>query len=227
MTHDFDFRYLHALIYSVLAWGLPFVVTWVLTIMTSLRSWTILESMREARKRSVKSKRTLTRINRELIRTVTVVLILFTLTIFPFFVVAIATINAPENECSSKSYAWAFFFSTYIFLIGRFLNVIVYNVMNKDFREASNKLFTNLKQKITCENKLEEGFTKRTLSSRKSSSLSDNSSRKCRKQLSSRLSNSKETEIPNPSPIPEENLDKKLKFIRAAKLLLKSDLSQL
>ena len=182
-------RYSHAFVYSICVWGIPFIITWIFTLLTFMRSLTILKNMREARKRSVKGEGTLTRVDKQLVRTVVVVLSLFTITIVPIFAASMVTLLAPPGKCYDSTHVWLFFISTYVLICGRFINVIVYNVMNKEFRSASKKFFTILRNIILCQkNKLKEGLPKRSLSSRKSWSL-HGSSTKSRKNSS----NSKES----------------------------------
>ena len=142
----FIFRYPHALAYVIIVWGVPFVITWILTVLTSIQSRKMLKNMKEARRRSVRSEKALNKVDRDLVRTVAVVLILFTITILPVFGVGIATVVAPSGECDTHAISLAFFFSTYVFICGRFLNVIIYNVFNKEFRTA----FTNFVSNVLC-----------------------------------------------------------------------------
>ena len=181
---SFFFRFPHAFAYVIIVWGVPFVVTWILTVLTSMQSRKMLKHMREARRRSVRSEKALNKVDRDLIRTVAVVLTLFTVTILPVFGVGIAVIFAPTGECNSQSTVLAFFFSTYILICGRFLNVIIYNVFNKEFRTAFIS-FTSSVTAVCCPGRLYSGLPSKS---------SNGKSTKARASSTDK-SHSKETEV--------------------------------
>ena len=104
----------------------------------------MLKNMKEARKKSVRSEKALNKVDRDLIRTVVVILTVFTITILPVFGVGMAISLQPTGVCYNQSISLAFFFCTYIFICGRFLNVIIYNVFNKEFRSACNSFLARL-----------------------------------------------------------------------------------
>ena len=104
----------------------------------------MLKNMREARKRSVRSEKALNKVDRDLVRTVVIILTVFTITILPVFGVGMAISLHPTGVCYNQSISLAFFFCTYIFICGRFLNVIMYNVFNKEFRSACSSFLARL-----------------------------------------------------------------------------------
>ena len=160
--------------------------------------------MKEARnKGSViknKKKSVFNKEDRQLVRTVVVILSLFTITIIPLFAAAMLTllVSTEQHLCYNSSQVWLFFLSTYILVSGRFINVIVYNVLNKEFRQASKKFFTLLLNVILRrKSKAMEGLPKRRLSSRKSWSIYGSSTK--RRKSSSSKSFSRDTESSTPS----------------------------
>ena len=200
------FRYCHAFVYSICVWGLPFIITWILTLWTFFRSFTMSRRMKGSKsKGSIKQgkrSQTFTEDDRQLLRTVAVILSLFTITIAPVFAAAMVTLFVPLNprQCYNSAQVWLFFLSTYILICGRFLNVIIYNVLNKEFREACKKFFTlALNLILRRKSKVMEGLPKRTLSSRKSWSLYGNSTKRRKNSSSSSKSFSKDTESSTPS----------------------------
>ena len=178
------FRFPHVFAYVIIVWGLPFVITWILTVWTSIQSRKMLKNMKEARRRSVRSEKALNKVDRDLVRTVAVVLTLFTFTILPVFVVGVFIVIAPTGECSNQALIIAFFFSTYILICGRFLNVIIYNVFNKEFRTAFNS-FTSSITAACCPSAIYSGLPKKSRRGKSASS----------RALSTDKSHSKETEV--------------------------------
>jgi len=150
----------------------------------------------KTRGRSKKNKRkdTLTKEDRQLMRTVMVILSLFTITIVPVFAAIMVAMYTETTLCYSREQVWLLFLSTYTLICGRFLNVVIYNVLNKEFHEARKKFFTLVLDRILRrKSKVMEGLPKRTLSSRKSWSFYGNSTKR-RKNSSSSKSYSKDTE---------------------------------
>ena len=193
------FRYVHALVYAVIVWGVPFVATWVLSVWTACQSQKMLKNMQKSVKTSSKSNHARNKVKHDLVRTVAVILTLFTTTVVPVFGVMMAVINLAPSTCKNEAIVMVVFFSTYTFFYGRFLNVMVYNFMNVEFREGSKKFLTSFKYWITCRNKAEKGFSNhRSLSSRISSSLSSGS-RKSRSSSKGANPVLKSVEIPKPS----------------------------
>ncbi|XP_078486376.1 uncharacterized protein LOC100186034 [Ciona intestinalis] len=137
-------RYLHGVLYAVFVWGLPFLITWILTIMTSCESMRMLRHMRDARRQSVRSTKALNRVDRDIRRTVAVVLLLFTITVLPVFVVIVTFLPSGSEKCPSKAKSVAYYVTTVLLVAGSFFNVIIYNVCNKEFREACFKLFVDM-----------------------------------------------------------------------------------
>jgi len=149
----------------------------------------MLKHMKEARRRSVRSEKALNKVDRDLIRTVAVVLTLFTVTILPVFIVGIAVVFAPTGDCNNQATVLAFFFSTYILICGRFLNVIIYNVFNKEFRTAFSS-FTSSITALCCPSALYSGLPSKS---------SNGKSTKARAS-STEKSQSKETEVTTRAP---------------------------
>ena len=84
--------------------------------------------MNEVRKSRVRLKKTLNKVDRNLIRTVVIILTVFTITTLPIYGVGMAISLQPTGVCYNQSISSDFFFCTYIFICGRFLNVIIYNI---------------------------------------------------------------------------------------------------
>ena len=185
------FRFPHAFTYVIVVYALPFVITWILTLATSYLSRKMLKNMRDARKRSIGSEKSLDKVDRDLVRTVVVVLSVFTITLLPIIGIGIAVVIAPSGVCNNQATITAFFMATYFLICGRFLNVIVYNVMNKEFRTACSRFLSNLCGFICCVDPFETSFSKNGFSSKKSSELDSSKSRSPSK------SHSKETEVTN------------------------------
>ena len=100
--------------------------------------------MKEVRKSRVRSKKALNKDDQNLIRTVVIILTVFTITTLPIFGVGMAISLHPTGVCYNQSVSSAFFFCTYIFICGRFLNVIIYNVLKKEFQTACNSFLALL-----------------------------------------------------------------------------------
>ncbi|XP_076825360.1 uncharacterized protein LOC143470947 [Clavelina lepadiformis] len=156
-----------AILYAVFVWGVPFVATWVLTVITLVQSRKMLGEMRLARRHSIRSTNALDKIEQDFHRTVSVVLVLFTLTILPVFVTLVYLVSAPVGVCRSNAVTLAFFITTYVLMCGRFLNVIVYNIFNKQFREAFKKFFDDFFLCITCNDKATRHMSTKSRTSRK------------------------------------------------------------
>uniref|UniRef100_H2Z282 G-protein coupled receptors family 1 profile domain-containing protein n=1 Tax=Ciona savignyi TaxID=51511 RepID=H2Z282_CIOSA len=137
-------RFLHGVLYAIFVWGIPFIITWVLTLMTSYESMRMLRHMREARRKSVKSTKALNRVDRDIRRTVLIVLLLFTLTVLPVFIVIMRFMLEPDVGCASKAQSISYYVTTLFLVCGSFCNVIIYNVCNKEFREACLKFFVDI-----------------------------------------------------------------------------------
>ena len=146
--------------------------------------------MRDARKISIRSEKSLDKVDRDLVRTVVVVLSVFTITLLPIIGIGIAVVIAPSGVCNNQATVTAFFLATYFLICGRFLNVIVYNVMNKEFRTACSRFLSNLCGFICCVDPFDTSFSKNDSSNKKSSEFLDSS-----KSRSPRKSHSKETEV--------------------------------
>ena len=142
----------------------------------------MLKNIKEARKRSARSEKDLNKVDRDLVRTVVIILTVFTITILPVFGVGMAISLHPTGVCYNQSISLAFFFCTYIFICGRFLNVIMYNAFNKEFRlccqdelssssqSTTGKLSGFLKSKNIPESISEKSHTKETeMTSRRAS----------------------------------------------------------
>ena len=123
--------------------------------------------MRLARRHSIRSTNALDKIEQDFHRTVSVVLVLFTLTILPVFVTLVYLVSAPVGVCRSNAVTLAFFITTYVLMCGRFLNVIVYNIFNKQFREAFKKFFDDFFLCITCNDKATRHMSTKSRTSRK------------------------------------------------------------
>ena len=154
------FRFPHAFAYVIVVYTLPFVITWLLTIATSLLSRKMLKKMRDARKISIWSEKSLDKVYHDLVRTVVVVLSVFTITLLPIIGIGIAVVIAPSGVCNNQATITAFFLATYFLICGRFLNVIVYNVMNKEFRTACSRFLSNLCGFICCVDPFDTSFNK-------------------------------------------------------------------
>ena len=134
--------------YVLFVWVIPFVAAWIITIMTSKESRKNLNAMQEDR--NSRSREIVNKINKDLIRTVVIVLSLFTITILPMIIAGIIRVLGSNQLCSSQTLSSFFFFSTYIFICGRFMNVIVYNVLNMEFKTALHKFTSNTLKFILC-----------------------------------------------------------------------------
>ena len=186
------FRFPHAFAYVIVVYALPFVITWILTLATSYLSRKMLKNMREMRRRSFRSEKSLDKVDRDLVRTVVVVLSVFTITLLPIIGIGIAVVMAPSGVCNNQATITAFFLATYFLICGRFLNVIVYNIMNKEFRTACSRFLSNLCGFICCVDPFHTRFSKNGSSKKKSSQLLYSS-----KSRSLSKSHSKETEVTN------------------------------
>ncbi|CAK8683006.1 unnamed protein product [Clavelina lepadiformis] len=158
------FKYWHAVVYVIFVWGIPFVATWTLTIMSSMESNRMLKGLRQARDHSMPSASALDKVERNFRRTVAVVLVMFTVTVLPVLVVLLYIAFSPPGYCFSGPTSIAFFISSYILICGRFLNVIIYNIFHKEFREASWAFYADILNCCGCGDKFYPGSRKRTMS---------------------------------------------------------------
>jgi len=160
------FRYLTAIIYALMVWGLPFLLTWCITIMNSVHSHKMLHKMRYSRRQSVRSEAAINKLSRDLRRTVVVVLALFTVTVLPMVAVLLEAVIHSQKYCMHRNVGVAMFTALYVHFCGNFLNVIVYNVCNEEFREECRKTFAAFVNLFVCKDLLAAGHRAK---SRKSS----------------------------------------------------------
>lgn len=134
-----SFRYIHVVLFTVFVWGIPFLCTWVLTILTAFYSRGMLRTMSMVRKSSRNRTITIGRLERDIMRTVSVVLSLLTLTVLPILVaMGIIFITLNNNAfCIEQSASNMLFAGYYILACGSFVNVIVYNACHKEFRRST------------------------------------------------------------------------------------------
>ena len=133
--------------YFGLVWLLPFVAAWIFTPLASIQSKKRLKSAKESlQNRSCNAVR---KIDKDVHKTVVIVLSIFTITVLPVFIsgiIRLITIGSSTQICNNRVSTTAFFFCTYIHICGRFLNVIIYNFFNKDFKMALQKLISEFKK---------------------------------------------------------------------------------
>lgn len=134
-----NFRYIHVIVYVIFVWGIPFVATWTLTMLTAYYSRGMLRSMNAARKKASNLKKTIGRLERDIMRTVTVVLTLLTATVMPMMIAMLTVLTTiGDNALCIEQYVSNILFSGYYILAcGSFVNVIVYNACHKEFRRSS------------------------------------------------------------------------------------------
>ena len=132
--------------YFGLVWLLPFVAAWIFTVLASIQSKKRLKSAKEnLQNRSYEIVRS---INKDVNKTIVIVLSIFTITVLPVFIsgiIRLVTIGSSTQSCNNRTSTTAFFVCTYIHICGRFLNVIIYNFFNKDFKMALHKLVSEVK----------------------------------------------------------------------------------
>lgn len=99
----------------------------------------MLRTMSVARKSSRNFALTIGRLERDIMRTVSVVLTLLTIAVLPILVaMLIIFINIDQNEFCIEQYASDMLFAGYYILAcGSFVNVIVYNACHKEFRRST------------------------------------------------------------------------------------------
>ena len=146
LKKTFCFRFPHAFVYFGLVWLLPFVAAWIFTVLASIQSKKRLKSAKEnLQNRSYEIVR---KIDKDVNKTVIIVLSIFTVTVLPVIISGIirfVIVASSTQLCNNRASTAAFFFCTYIHISGRFLNVIIYNFFNKEFKMAFHKLVSELK----------------------------------------------------------------------------------
>lgn len=162
--------YWHSILFAVVVWIIPFLLTWIFTIMLLVRSQTMLNRMRSSRRRSSKGKK-LHNIDRSLVLTIAVLLVLFTLLTFPLFAVILHSAFNEENQwCLSPFSAIGIFVSFYLYAFSSFANLLVYNVFQKDFRKAAFAILRGSRHKRVSSFK--SNTSKRSLSTTLSNTIS-------------------------------------------------------
>ena len=126
------------------------MAAWIFTIMTFIQSRKKLNLMKENANQQSREQRL--KMHKNIFRTVAVVLATFTVTVFPIIISTIISLLEASiiSQCSSNESTITFFASTYIFICGRFVNVIIYNVSNEEFKKAFKKLVKDVKRSIYC-----------------------------------------------------------------------------
>lgn len=107
--------------------------------MTAYHSRGMLKQMNSVRKKTPAITNKIGRLERDILRTVLIVLIMLTITVLPMIVCLIIISLTTHNNllCIEQNIINFLFASYYILICGSFLNVIVYNACNKDFRRAT------------------------------------------------------------------------------------------
>jgi len=116
------------LIYVILIWGVPFIATWITTILMWFRSRDMFSNLKTNKD------------DGDLRRTFIVILSSFTFTILPLTLILFYLLLASPkclDPISSASILASFFFYT----SGGFINVIIYNFFHREFRKYLRKLF--------------------------------------------------------------------------------------
>jgi len=145
-------RYWHGFTYASVVWGLPFIASWLLNIGMAIRSRRMLSSMKAKRRASVNASNKIAKIDRGVVITVFVLLSLYTLSIIPVFsMMVVIVINTGSQYCNSiPHFSTYLLITSYIYTACNILNVFVYNVFQKEFRNASKKLFYDVLNTICC-----------------------------------------------------------------------------
>ncbi|XP_039266400.2 uncharacterized protein LOC120341894 [Styela clava] len=131
-------RYIHVILYAVLVWGIPFFATWMLTLLTAYHSRGMLRQMSRSRNGSPTVSGKIGRLERDILRTVSIVLLMLTITVLPMLVCLIViSVTSYDNPLCMEQHIVNLLFSAYYILVcGSFINVIVYNACHKEFRRA-------------------------------------------------------------------------------------------
>ena len=126
------------------------MAAWIFTLMTFIQSRKKLNLMKENANQQSREQRL--KMHKNIFRTVTVVLTIFTITVFPTIICTkMSLLDASIiSQCSPIESTITFFASIYIFICGRFVNVIIYNVSNEEFKKAFKKLVKDIKRSIYC-----------------------------------------------------------------------------